>query len=109
MRSLILNKIKNLIKQTKPDIIICTHALPSYLLNQLKKENIWTGPVINVYTDYFINDLWGIEHINYHFVPSLHFKQELVMRGIKPKQIFVTGIPIDSILKKKKISGNNEN
>ncbi|WP_040982466.1 MGDG synthase family glycosyltransferase [Oceanobacillus jeddahense] len=106
---LFLKKIRNLIEQTKPDIIICTHALPSYLLNKLKKGNIWNGPVINVYTDYFINDLWGKERINYHFVPSLHHKQELIMRGIKPKQIFVTGIPIDSIFKsKKETSSNND-
>ncbi|WP_152657867.1 hypothetical protein [Oceanobacillus sp. CFH 90083] len=106
---LFLNKIKNLIKQTKPDIIICTHALPSYLLNRLKKEKIWTEPVINVYTDYFINDLWGMERIDYHFVPSLYHKQELIIRGIKPKQIFVTGIPIDSTFKKEiKTSKNND-
>ncbi|MBU5266143.1 MGDG synthase family glycosyltransferase [Virgibacillus proomii] len=106
---LFLKKIRDLIKQIKPDVIICTHALPSYLLNHLKKENLWSGPVINVYTDYFINDLWGVEHINYHFVPSLHIKQKLVMQGIKPDQIFVTGIPIDSVFRKeKKTSRSND-
>lgn len=102
--ALFIKKVRELIEQTNPDIIICTHALPSYLLNILKKKNIWSGIVINVYTDYFINDLWGIEHIDYHFVPSIHSKQELIRRGIKINQIFVTGIPIDPIFKE-----NNNN
>ncbi|MFU0791214.1 MAG: hypothetical protein ACFWT6_14840 [Virgibacillus proomii] len=46
---LFLKKIRDLIKQIKPDVIIYTHALPFYLLNHLKKENLWSGSVINVY------------------------------------------------------------
>ena len=99
--ALFLNKVRKLIEQTKPDIIICTHALPSYLLDKLKRKNIWSGPVINVYTDYYINDLWGMKDIDYHFVPSIHSKQALIRRGINQNQIFVTGIPIDPIFKVK--------
>lgn len=98
---LFLKKVQNLIRQIKPDLIICTHALPSYILEHLKKKNLWSGPVINVYTDYFINNLWGIEGINYHFVPSLHVKNKLLTQGIKPQQIFVTGIPIDPLFRVK--------
>lgn len=96
---LFLKKVQNLIKQTKPDLIVCTHALPSYIIDRLKKMNLWSGPVINVYTDYFINNLWGIEGINYHFVPSSNVKNELLTRGIKAHQTFITGIPIDPIFK----------
>lgn len=54
---LFLKKVQKLIKQINPDLIICTHALPSYILERLKKNNLWSGPVINVYTDYFFNNL----------------------------------------------------
>ncbi|ASN06444.1 MGDG synthase family glycosyltransferase [Virgibacillus necropolis] len=96
---LFLKKVQRLIEQTKPDLIICTHSLPSCIIQQLKKRNLWSGPVINVYTDYFINNLWGVDSINYHFVPSLDVKNELITRGIKAHQTFVTGIPIDPLFR----------
>lgn len=99
---LFLKKVQHCIEQTKPDLIICTHALPSYILERLKERKLWSGPVINVYTDYFINNLWGKGGINYHFVPSPHAKRELLNRGIKPQQTFVTGIPIHPLFKPEK-------
>ncbi|MYL56649.1 hypothetical protein GLW20_03925 [Virgibacillus halodenitrificans] len=94
---LFLKKILHLLRQIKPDIIICTHAFPSYLLNYFKSENLWSGKVINVYTDYFVNNLWGVHHIDYHFVPSQHVKQELINKGVNEQQIFISGIPIHPI------------
>lgn len=91
---LFMKKLEELIEETRPDLVICTHALPSYLLARLKERNIWSGKVMNVYTDYFVNDLWGIKQIDFHFVPSMHIKKELLQRGVKSEQIFVTGIPI---------------
>jgi len=105
---LFLKKVHRAIEHTNPDLIICTHALPSYLLERLKKNGLWSGPVINVYTDYFINDLWGREHIDYHFVPSLDVKQKLLMRGANRSQIFVTGIPVHPIFKRTKNKSKNE-
>ena len=83
-----------LIYDKKPDWIICTHALPSYLLNRLKQKRRLGIPVVNVYTDYFINCIWGKEAIDYHLVPDDCFKQQLIDSGVKRENIFVTGIPI---------------
>lgn len=96
---LFIRKLKNVMTEMKPNVVICTHALPSYLLNKLKKDGRWSGKLINVYTDYYINDLWGTSSVDYHFVPSFHSKQELMERGIDAEQIFVTGIPVDPIFK----------
>ena len=97
-----LRKIKQLISETNPDIIICTHALPSYLIARLKERNIWTGTVINAYTDYFINQLWDKNEIDFHFVPSIHTKEELLIQGVKPKQLFVTEFLFIHYFEKKK-------
>ncbi|USK29418.1 UDP-glucuronosyltransferase [Bacillus sp. CMF21] len=91
--------MEKLIREKKPDLIICTHALPSYMLNQLKSRKKHAIPVINVYTDYFINQIWGIEAIDYHFVPSRELKEYLISRGIESERIHVTGIPIHPLLK----------
>lgn len=97
---LFLYWMEKLIKEKNPQLIICTHALPSYLLSQLKQEGKLSVPVINVYTDYFINEIWGIESIDYHFAPNKEIKEVLIDRGVRSDQIFITGIPIHPQFKK---------
>src|SRR5699024_2557395 len=97
---LFLRKMKRLIRDTKPDIVICTHALPSYLIAHLKKKNEWTGIAVNVYTDYFINRLWGKAEIDYHFVPSPCMETEL--QGVRSRQIVAAGIPVHPLLRVEK-------
>lgn len=97
-----LKKMLRIIHEKNPDLIICTHSFPSYLLNQLKKKKQWNGKAINIYTDYFINNHWGISAIDYHFVPCPELKQLLIQHGIKEENIFVTGIPVHPQLMQKK-------
>ncbi|MBM7583743.1 UDP-N-acetylglucosamine:LPS N-acetylglucosamine transferase [Bacillus pakistanensis] len=93
---LFLKKMKRIICEETPDLIICTHAFPSYFLSRLKMQNQCKIPVINIYTDFFINDVWGREGVDYHFVPSKTTKMELLKKeGISEDQVFVTGIPTD--------------
>lgn len=91
-----LDKMNSLLREEKPDLIICTQAFPSFLISRLRCSGISTPPVVNVYTDFFVNRLWGLEGIDYHFVPDQHIKAELAAKhGINPQNIFITGIPID--------------
>jgi processive 1,2-diacylglycerol beta-glucosyltransferase len=93
---LFMNKMKQIIDEEKPDLMICTHAFPSYFLSRLKSEQQCSVPVINIYTDFFINDVWGREGIDYHFVPSREVKRQLMeMHGVPEDRILVTGIPTD--------------
>lgn len=105
---LFITFIKKLLNEKNPDIVICTHSLPSYLLTQLKKSNIWSGSIINIYTDYFINNLWGIEGVDYHFVPSRKVKDQLVVHGVQTHQIFITGIPVHPLFKVKRQIGKEK-
>lgn len=99
---LFIKVLRNVLEEKKPDFIICTHALPSYLVARLKKLQLWTGLGINIYTDYFVNNLWGIEGIDYHFVPSKEIKDFLVRQGVDEKKILITGIPVHPIFNRKK-------
>lgn len=91
---LFLNKMNQLLREKNPDLVICTHSFPSYLINRLKETNRWSGKTINVYTDFFINNHWGIHRIDYHFVPTPEMKEQLLRLGVDNKRIFVTGIPV---------------
>lgn len=105
---LFLRVLKDVLNEKNPDLVICTHALPSYMLSRLKKLSLWSGPIINVYTDFFINNLWGIEEVDFHFVPSKKMKEKLLEQGIKGQQIFITGIPIYPLFKQENHKIKNE-
>lgn len=105
---LFIKLFRNLLQEKKPDLVICTHALPSYIIARLKKLQLWTGKMINVYTDYFINNLWGIEEIDYHFVPSKKIKDQLVEQGISAKRIIITGIPVHPVFNMEKHEIKND-
>lgn len=91
---LFLKCMQQLILEKQPDCIICTHCLPSYMASCLKRHGLLSVPVINAYTDFFINDVWGIRDIDYHLVPDRHMKQTLLSRGVREEQIIITGIPV---------------
>ncbi len=95
---LFISFMKKLIKEKEPDLIICSHALPSYMCDRLKQSKIINIPIINVYTDYFIHRFWGTKQVDYHFVAHPAMKDYLQNKGINHHQIFITGIPIHPIL-----------
>lgn len=98
-KALFMKKIYHAINELNPDIIICTHALPSFLLDEIKRQKRWSGILINVYTDFFINDLWAIKYVDYHFVPSQAGKEKLIQQKVRENQIYITGIPIHPVFK----------
>jgi processive 1,2-diacylglycerol beta-glucosyltransferase len=91
---LFLKAMRKLIGEQKPDLIFCTHCLPSYIVGRLKRMGLISVPAVNIYTDFFINNVWDRQGIDYHFVPDQHIKRSLVAEGVKEDHIFVTGIPV---------------
>lgn len=94
-QSIFLKKMEQLLAEEAPDLIVCTHGFPSHLVSQLKREEKFNIPVINVYTDFFINNVWGVQGIDLHLLPSQEVKDTLVKKKQIPEQsMIVTGIPI---------------
>ena len=90
-----LKKMEQLIAEEKPDLLVCTHGFPSYLLSKLKRKGKCSIPIINVYTDFFVNNVWGREGIDLHLVPTQQVKETLFEKYRIPKQqMLVTGIPV---------------
>ncbi|WP_026693150.1 MGDG synthase family glycosyltransferase [Peribacillus kribbensis] len=96
---LFLKSMMQLLDEEKPDAIVCTHGFPSFLLSQLKIKGKCQIPVINVYTDFFINKFWGMEGIDLHFLPTQEEKQKLANCKIPQKKMIVTGIPVHGDIK----------
>lgn len=85
---------KRLMRETEPTILFFTHCLPSHIASILKRNRKLNAVTVNVYTDYFVNRIWGVDGIDYHFVPSTVVKVFLMRNGVKEDKIFVTGIPV---------------
>ncbi|WP_070119419.1 MGDG synthase family glycosyltransferase [Bacillus marinisedimentorum] len=98
---LYLQAMKTLIEERDPDLIICTHALPSYLVSKLKRSGKITIPAVNAYTDFFIHQLWGTGSIDYHLVGHPAMKELLKQRSVEPERIFMTGIPFHKEITKR--------
>ncbi|MCF6136635.1 MGDG synthase family glycosyltransferase [Pseudalkalibacillus berkeleyi] len=87
-------KMLELIKEEQPDLIVCTHCFPSAILSRLKRQHQIDMPTVNVYTDFFINGVWGKEHIDLHLVNDELMKKDLVKNhGVSEHQVSITGIP----------------
>ncbi|AMA73363.1 hypothetical protein ACH33_11200 [Aneurinibacillus sp. XH2] len=90
------DKMEQLLREEKPDLLVCTHAFPSFLISRLKEQGKIFTPAINVYTDFFINEIWGRRGIDFHFVPASSLKNELMGKyNIPEERIHITGIPVD--------------
>lgn len=89
-----LKNMEEILTIENPDLIICTHGFPSNLLSQLKQKGKCHVPVINAYTDFFINSVWGVKGIEAHFLPNLEMKKKLNHFIVPNKNLVVTGIPV---------------
>ncbi|MFI8684660.1 galactosyldiacylglycerol synthase [Rossellomorea sp. NPDC077527] len=100
--TLFVEKMEQLLEEEQPDLILCTHSFSSLLIDKLRSYGIETAPVVNVYTDFFMNGVWGKEHVDMHIVPTSDMKQTLIEGGVDSDSIKVSGILTNDTFKKRK-------
>ena len=91
-------KLKKLITEKKPDLVISTHPFSSQICGFLKKHNKINCKIATIITDFASHDQWLVysNYIDYIFVACNEMEQELFEKGLEKSKIFVTGIPISS-------------
>ncbi|MCX8128907.1 MAG: UDP-N-acetylglucosamine--LPS N-acetylglucosamine transferase [Clostridia bacterium] len=95
-------KIKNLINDFKPSVIVCTHPFPLQMLSNLKKKGKVNIPTVAILTDFATHPFWLHEHIDAYVVAHDYMKYEAVNRNLSEDIIHPFGIPISkSFLQKK--------
>lgn len=94
-------KIKNLISDFRPSVIVCTHPFPLQMLSNLKKKGKVDVPTAAILTDYASHPFWLYEHIDAYVVAHDYMKYEVEKRNIPEEIIHPFGIPVSkSFLKK---------
>ena len=87
-------KLKPLIDEFKPDVVVCTQAFPCGMVADYKKTHQLPLTVIGVLTDYAPHLYWLHEGVDYYVVPSQEARDRYVKEGIPEERIKIFGIPI---------------
>lgn len=101
-RRLALDKLNTrpfvkLLKEYKPEIVVCTHFLPAEIISWLRaKERLHCRQVI-VVTDFDVHAMWLCHHYEHYFVALEETREHMIKIGIPPAKLTVSGIPIDPV------------
>lgn len=91
-------KLKKLILQENPDLIISTHPFATQMCAFLKKRDSIDVKLATVLTDYAPHDQWLVfsEYCDFFFVAHEEMKESLIKKGIPQDKVFATGIPLSN-------------
>ena len=89
-------KLKNLIREKNPDLVVSTHPFSSQMISYLRKKGKITTKLVTVLTDFAPHDQWliGNEYTDAFFVSNSQMKDALCKYGVDSLKVFVTGIPL---------------
>jgi processive 1,2-diacylglycerol beta-glucosyltransferase len=87
-------RIRKLIKDFKPDVIVCTHPFSLQMIHGLKMRGKIQIPLVGIITDYSIHGFWVERGIDAYVVATESMKQELVKSGVPKERIHPLGIPV---------------
>jgi len=93
LHRLFYNQLSDVIRQLKPDCIVCTHFIPNAVVSRLKRLGLQI-PLYTLITDYDAHGTWVTPEVNLYLVGSDTVRRKLESRGVPPSQIEVTGIPV---------------
>lgn len=91
-------KIKRIILDFKPDVVISTHHTSSIYISKLKKRGELDAELVTVVTDYKAHRIWLDSYKSEAalIVNSVEEKRSLIKKGIDHKIIHTFGIPVSS-------------
>lgn len=85
---------REVIEQLRPDLVVCTHPIPSAVISRLKRLGLRV-PLCTVVTDYDVHGTWISSGVDHYLVSTQEVKNKVLQRGVSPFRIDVTGIPVD--------------
>mgnify|MGYP003928342845 FL=1 len=81
------------IRQLRPDTIVCTHPFPNAVVSRLKRSGL-NIPLCTVITDYDAHGTWISPETYMYLVSTPEVKNKLLLKGVPQERIQVTGIPV---------------
>jgi len=85
------------LQQVQPEVLICTHFLPSEIVGPWKIRQLPHLRVWNVVTDYRPHAWWIAPGVDHYFVGLHETQAALEQRGVPAARITVSGIPVSDV------------
>ncbi|MFC9707465.1 glycosyltransferase [Paenibacillus sp. NPDC056933] len=93
LHKLFYTHTRSVVRQLRPNAIVCTHPIPSAVISRLKRLGVQV-PLCTVITDYDAHGTWISPEVDLYLVSTDEVKSKLMLRGVSIDKIRVTGIPI---------------
>lgn len=93
------------IREFDADAAICTHFLPTALLDRERRKGRSRAKIITVVTDFEVHGMWLGAPSDHYFVATEEARAHLEALGIAPLAITVSGIPTHPVFAQKKDRG----
>ena len=89
-------KIKNLIKEINPDIVVSTHPFSSQMVSYLRRKGKVDCKLVTILTDFAPHDQWliGHEFTDAFCVSNTKMEKYLMQYGVDKEKVHTTGIPL---------------
>lgn len=94
LNKLLSPKLKKLVNDFQPDLLICSHAFPCGMLSALKREHQLNIPILAVITDFTVHPFWIYEEVDGFIIPSDQLSCSLQGAGINEDKIWPLGLPL---------------
>jgi len=83
-----------LIEDFDPDLLLCTHFIPTALVESYRRKKGKSFLIAVTLTDYEFHPLWIAPNIDLYFTATQEVKSSLIYYGVAPEKIVVSGIPV---------------
>ena len=95
---LMSSKLKKLLEEKNPDVVISTHPFSSQMVSYLKRKQKLNCTLATIMTDFAMHKQWliGHEYTDFFFVSNEAMRQDIINYGVDGNKIYVTGIPMSN-------------
>jgi processive 1,2-diacylglycerol beta-glucosyltransferase len=93
VRGILRKEVVSWLHQLAPDVVVCTHPLPTFLIAEMKKQG-WQIPLCSVLTDFDLHAYWTHRGVDVYCVPVNEMKEEIFRRPGNRAAVIVSGIPV---------------
>jgi len=90
------------IRDFDADVVICTHFLPTALLDRERRKGRSRARIITVVTDFEVHGMWLSAPSDHYFVATEEARAHLEALGISAGALTVSGIPTHPVFTEKK-------
>lgn len=87
-------RLEALLEETRPDLVLSTHPVCSGAVSRLKEEGRRALPLVTCVTDITCHSEWIHPGTDCYLVPSATVRDGLAGKGVPPRRVVVTGVPV---------------